>query len=123
MAKGRRIESVTDVGGGPYEVLGVPHDASPEDIRKAFLAIAKRFHPDVVVVGSTKDEKLLDGIIREANTAYSILRDTKQRAAYDKAQSFLKPKCRTCKGTGRASIRRGFTVSTVTCPDCSGAGK
>ncbi|MFW6163631.1 MAG: J domain-containing protein, partial [Planctomycetota bacterium] len=29
-----------------YETLGVPEDASPEQIRRAFRRLAKRWHPD-----------------------------------------------------------------------------
>jgi curved DNA-binding protein CbpA len=60
----------------PYEVLGVPQDASDRTIREAYYTLARRAHPDLV--GS-------DGLdmMRALNEAWAILKDPEERAAHD----------------------------------------
>lgn len=61
-----------------YRVLGVPESASPEDIRKAYRAKAKAFHPDKAGGDKAKEEKF-----KEINEAHEVLGDPKKRAQYD----------------------------------------
>src|SRR3989344_4627893 len=58
-----------------YETLGVPRNASKDDIKKAFRNLAHKYHPDK----KDGDEKKF----KEANEAYSALSDDKKRAEYD----------------------------------------
>ena len=60
-----------------YEVLGVPRDASDEEIKRAFRKAAQRHHPDV----DTSDGAELR--FKELNEAYRILSDRQRRTAYD----------------------------------------
>jgi curved DNA-binding protein len=60
-----------------YRILGVPHSASAEDIKKAYRRLARKYHPDVSKeVGA--EEKFKD-----VNEAHEILGDAEKRAAYD----------------------------------------
>ncbi|MBM4438611.1 MAG: DnaJ domain-containing protein, partial [Actinobacteria bacterium] len=61
-----------------YDVLGVPRDASPEDIRKAYRALARTHHPDV-----SKDQAA-EGKFKQINEAYEVLRDPDKRQSYDR---------------------------------------
>ncbi len=61
-----------------YEALGVPEDASGDDIRKAFRRLAKKYHPDVNPGSKTAESKF-----KEINEAHEVLSDAKKRAEYD----------------------------------------
>ncbi|MBN1654631.1 MAG: DnaJ domain-containing protein [Deltaproteobacteria bacterium] len=61
-----------------YQVLGVKRDASEEEIRKAYRNLARKFHPDVNKAAGSEDR------FKEIGEAYSVLNDSKKRAAYDK---------------------------------------
>ena len=61
-----------------YEVLGVPRNASEEEIKRAFRKLALEYHPD---------RNRSDGAgekFKEINEAYQILADNKKRANYDR---------------------------------------
>jgi molecular chaperone DnaJ len=59
-----------------YEVLGVPRDASQEEISKAFHRLAKKYHPDRP--GGNSDR------FKEINEAYQILSNKEKREQYDR---------------------------------------
>jgi len=59
-----------------YEILGVPRDASADEIRRAYRQLARRYHPDI----SGDDQA---GAFREATEAYEVLRDASRRTTYD----------------------------------------
>jgi curved DNA-binding protein len=61
-----------------YEILGVPRDASEDDIRKAFRRLARQYHPDVA-----KDKKVGEERFKEINEAYEVLGDPQNRRKYD----------------------------------------
>src|SRR4030067_60820 len=61
-----------------YEVLGVPRDASNEDVRRAFRKLAFQYHPD-----RNREDGAADKF-KEVNEAYEVLSDADKRAAYDR---------------------------------------
>lgn len=61
-----------------YDVLQVTEYASPEIIRAAYLALAKKFHPDICGDDPTAAEKM-----KIINTAYAVLSDPDKRNRYD----------------------------------------
>ena len=60
-----------------YIVLGIPEDADDETIRRAFRALARRYHPDVGA-GSSPIE------FQRAREAYETLADPERRRRYDR---------------------------------------
>ncbi len=62
-----------------YEILGVPRDASLEDIKKAYRRLAKQYHPDI-----NKDDPQANEKFKEINEAYEVLSDPQKRAQYDR---------------------------------------
>ena len=65
----------------PYEVLGVAKDASAEDVRKAYRALAKKLHPDLNPGNEATEEKFKD-----VSAAYDLIGDPEKRARYDKGE-------------------------------------
>jgi curved DNA-binding protein len=61
-----------------YKVLGVPRNASDEDIKKAFRKLARQYHPDVA-----KEKKGAEEKFKEINEAYEVLGDPQNRKKYD----------------------------------------
>jgi len=60
-----------------YETLGVPRDASADQIKKAFRRLARKYHPDV------SKEPNAELRMKEINEANAVLSDPEKRAAYD----------------------------------------
>ncbi len=61
-----------------YATLGVKRDASAEEIKKAYRALAKRFHPD-----RNPDDPEAERRFREIAEAWEVLSDPAQRERYD----------------------------------------
>ena len=68
-----------DGGVDPYAVLGVARNAPVEDIRRAYVALARRTHPDV-----TGDDPAAAEQMRRINLAWEMLSDADERAAIDR---------------------------------------
>ncbi len=60
-----------------YQILGVSAQAEPEDIRAAYRALARRFHPDV------NSNPGVGSQFREIVSAYGVLNDVLERQKYD----------------------------------------
>ncbi|HEY3047893.1 MAG TPA: molecular chaperone DnaJ [Polaromonas sp.] len=63
-----------------YDTLGVPKNASDEDIKKAYRKLAMKHHPDR---NQGDTSKVAEEKFKEAKEAYEMLSDEQKRAAYD----------------------------------------
>ena len=61
-----------------YEILGVSKNATDQEIKKAYRAMAKKYHPDM-----NKDNKEAEAKFKEVQEANEVLSNPQKRAAYD----------------------------------------
>jgi molecular chaperone DnaJ len=72
------IENVT-VAKDYYEVLGIKRDAKPEEIKKAYRRLARKYHPDVNPGDKASEERF-----KLTTEAHDVLSDPKKRKVYDR---------------------------------------
>lgn len=61
-----------------YKIMGVDRKATPEEIKRAYRKLARKYHPDV------SKEKNAEAQFKELGEAYEVLKDPEKRAAYDR---------------------------------------
>lgn len=66
-----------------YDELGVPPTAPAVEIRRAYLALARRFHPDRLHASSAAERAAAAARMSRINAAWTVLSDPAKRAAYD----------------------------------------
>jgi len=60
-----------------YKIMGLSRNATPDDIKRAYRKLARKYHPDV------SKEANAEAKFKELGEAYEVLKDPKKREAYD----------------------------------------
>jgi curved DNA-binding protein len=68
-----------------YRIMDLPRTATPEEIKRAYRKLARRFHPDVSKEPNAEER------FKEVQEAYEVLKDAEKRAAYDQLGSGPQP--------------------------------
>jgi len=105
-----------------YETLGIPKTAKPDQIKRAYRILVKRFHPDLFPSGSAKQFEA--GVrIRQINTAYGVLSNPQKRSAYDskirkQRSPYAEPKPEYCNKCGKPTLYWQIDRDVPLCNDC-----
>ena len=79
-----------------YEILGVPKNASDDEIKKSYRKLAMKYHPDRNQGDATAEVKF-----KEVKEAYEMLSDAEKRSAYDQyGHAGVDPNMRGAAGAG-----------------------
>lgn len=86
-----------------YEILGVPRDAKPDEIKAAYRALALQRHPDLNAGDPSAGERFM-----RVQAAYEVLGNPYRRARYDLARSW---RGKDAAAPAKAPARRGLGAS------------
>ena len=73
--------SEKDLNQDYYAILGVSPTATPRQIKRAYRALARRYHPD------TRTGSAPTSLFHEIQVAYAVLSDPHRRQAYDRRRA------------------------------------
>lgn len=68
---------------GYYKTLGVPENATQDEIKKAYRALAMKWHPDRWATASEEEKKKAEDEFKKVAEAYDTLGDENKRNQYD----------------------------------------
>ena len=91
-----------------YTILGVNKNATKEEIRKAYLSLAKKFHPDKFT-DKTESKKMQEQFSKIA-IAYKVLLDSEKRSEYDKQLSSVSYREKREKAPTTAQAKMAFKI-------------
>lgn len=67
-----------------YDTLGVAPDASPQEVRRAYLTLARAHHPDFHVADAPQQQEAAAQKMRDINAAWEVLGNPHHRGTYDR---------------------------------------
>jgi curved DNA-binding protein CbpA len=105
-----------------YETLELPKTAKPEQIKRAYRVLVKRFHPDLFPSGSNAQSEA-EVRIRQINAAYGVLSNPEKRSAYDakvikQRLPFGESRPEYCNKCGKATLYWQIDRDVPLCNEC-----
>ncbi|KTD24724.1 curved DNA binding protein DnaJ [Legionella lansingensis] len=83
-----------------YKIMGLERNASPEEIKRTYRKLARKYHPDVSKEPGSEEK------FKELGEAYEVLKDPEKRAKYDQYGQYWKEQSQGFRPeTGRPSYR------------------
>lgn len=67
-----------------YKIMGIERSASPEEIKRAYRRLARKYHPDVSKEAHAEEK------FKELGEAYEVLKDPQKRSQYDQYGEYWK---------------------------------
>jgi curved DNA-binding protein len=89
-----------------YAILGVSKTASPEEIKKAYRKLARKYHPDL-----NPGDSLAEQRFKEINEAQEVLSDPEKRTKYDQFGQYWKQAAAGTPPPGAGMGTEGFDFS------------
>lgn len=83
-----------------YAVLGVAEGADPEAVRRAYLGMARRLHPDRWIDASPDERVDVERRMQEVNEAWRVIGNPARRLAYDVERREVGRRARVAPPTG-----------------------
>ena len=74
-----------------YEILGVNHNATDEQIKKAYKKLARNYHPDNFATASEDKKKQAEERMKEINAAYDSIKEERSRPKPPPTEDFPFP--------------------------------
>src|SRR4029079_3536053 len=85
-----------------YKTLGVKRDAKPDEIKKAYRRLARKYHPDVNPGDKSAEERF-----KQMSEAFDVLSDPKKKAVYDRFGQYSENLADAAARGGGAATPRG----------------
>src|ERR1700741_1292957 len=85
-----------------YKILGVKKDAKPDEIKKAYRRLARKYHPDVNPGDKSAEERF-----KQMSEAFDVLSDPKKRKVYDRFGQYSDNLANAAEAGAGATYPRG----------------